>query len=124
MGDPLLGASQSRLTPFLGITFYRNPEAIACTIAGLSIALLGCKVDRAFRTIGAGGVGESLFTSLIPNALTPTHGFFDFADLYIADEHRKSIEHLTPPNILTSQEGSEGGSAIIRNPRQDLYEKI
>ena len=122
--DPQLGAAQARLSTFLGSTFYSNSEALSCTMAGLAIALIGENVDRAFWTIGAGGVGQSLFTSLIHNALAPTHGFFDCTALYLDDELRKTLEHLIPFKILTAQEGAEGGSAIIRNPRQDLYKKI
>ena len=124
MGDPQLGASQARLSAFFGIASYSNSEAVSCTISGLSIALIGENADRAFWTIGPGGVGQSLFTSLIHNAMAPTHGFFDCAALYLDDELRKTLEHLIPFKILTAQEGTEGGSAIIRNLRQYLYRKI
>ena len=77
--DPQLGAAHARLTAFLGSTFRSISEALSCTIAGLSIALIGENEGRAFWAIGPGGVGQSLFTSLIHNAMAPTHGFFDCA---------------------------------------------
>ena len=124
MRDHQLEAAQERLMKFLSSTFYKNSEALSCTIAGLSIAIIGENVDRAFWTIGSGGAGKSLFTSLIHNAMAPTRGFFDCASLYLDDELRKTLEHLIPFKILTAQEGTEGGSAIIRNLRQYLYRKI
>ena len=113
-----------RLRAFLDTTFYDNAYALKCTIAGISIALVGENVDRAFWTIGGGGVGQSLFTTLINSALSPMHTFFDCTSLYQDDELRKTLEHIVGYKVLTSQEGTEGGIASIRNLRQGLYKKI
>ena len=64
MGDPQLGASQARLSAFFGIASYSNSEAVSCTISGLSIALIGGKVDRDFWPISAGGLGGRLLRRL------------------------------------------------------------
>ena len=69
------------------------------------MALVGRNVGRAFWTIGGGGVGKSLFTSLIRNAMSPMRGFFDFTALYLDDELRKTLEHLIGFKVLTAQEG-------------------
>ena len=79
------------------------------------MALVGRNVGRAFWTIGGGGVGKSLFTSLIRNAMSPMNGFFDFKALYIDDELVKTLEHLIGAKVPTSQEGAEGGSSDLRN---------
>ena len=121
--DLHLGAAHARLSAFLGSAFYSNSEALSCTISGLAIAMIGENADRAFWTIGSGGAGKSLFTSLIHNAMAPTRGFLDCTALYLEDELRKTIDRLIPFKILAAQEGTEGGSAIIRNLRHDLYEK-
>ena len=100
-----LKPTQERLRPFLRSTFYGNADALCCNIAGLSMALIGRNVDRDSWTIGGGGVGQSLFTSLIHNAMSPMHGFFDCTALYLDDEIRETLEHLIGFEVITSQEG-------------------
>ena len=88
------------------------------------MALLGENVDRAFWTLGPGGVGQSLFTTLIHNDISPNARILR---LYIAVPRwrtQKTLEHIVGFRVLTAQEGTEGGSANIRNIRQDLYKKI
>ena len=113
-----------RLVGFLNTTFYDNEYAFRCTIAGLSMALLGENVDRACWAIGSGGAGQSLFATLIRNAINPMRGFFDCTSLYLDDELRKTLEHIVGYCVLAAQEGAEGGSANIRNIRQGIYKKI
>ena len=100
--------SHRRLVGFLNTTFYDNEYAFRCTIAGISMALLGENVDRAFWTIGSGGVGQSLLTTLIRNAISPMRGFFDCTSLYLDGELRKTMGHIVGYFVLTAQEGTEG----------------
>ena len=122
--DPLVGAALTRLELFLSRTFYNNERALECTMCALTLCFLGYNVDRAFWSIGGGGVGQSLFTSLINNAFYPKHGFFDCAALYQDDEMRKYVDLLSPFCVWTAQEGTEGGSEKIKHLRQDLYKKF
>ena len=114
----------ARPKQFLNITCYDNSYALTCAIAGLRLAPVGENVDRALWGIGPGGVGRSLFTSLIHNSLSPTHGFFDCTSLYLDGELMQTIGHIVGYFVLTAHEGEEGGSTNLRNPRQDLYKKI
>ena len=66
--DPLAETALARMKLFLDQTFYRNKRALGCTMAALSLCFMGRNVGRAFWSIGTGGVGQSLFTSLINSA--------------------------------------------------------
>ena len=112
------------MVEFLESTFCDNAWPLQCTIAGLSIALLVGNVDREFWSIGGGGVGLPLSTTLINNAIHPTHAFFDCDALYMDDELRKFLEQLVGRRVWTSQEATEGGTGNLKNLRQDLYKKI
>ena len=67
---------------------------------------------------------QSLFTTLLNSALSPTHAFFHCAPIYREGELRKTLEHIVGYNALTAQEGIEGGGANVRNPRHVLYNEI
>ena len=84
---------------------------------------MGQNVDRAFWSIGK-GVGQSLFSTLIHNAMIPMRGFCDCTSLYMVDELRKTLEHNVWYCGCTAQEAAEGGAGNIRNIRQDLYKKL
>ena len=58
--EKIFEESHARVVKFPGSTFCENAWALPRTIAGLSIALMWENVDRAFWTIGGGGVGQSL----------------------------------------------------------------
>ena len=122
--DHLADTALARLELFLIRTFYRNERALECTMSALTLCFLGYNVDRAFWSIGGGGVGQSLFTSLVNNAFYPKHGFFDCTALYQDDEMRKYVDLLSPFAIWAAQEGTEGGSEKIKHSRQDLYKKF
>ena len=95
-----------------------------CTIAGIALALMGQNVDRAFWSIGKGGVGQSLLSTLIHNAISPMRGFFDCTSLYMDDELRKTLGNSVGFCVNTAQEATEGGAGNLRNLRQDLYKKL
>ena len=121
--EKICAESYARVVKFLETTFCNNAWALQCTIAGISLALMGENVDRAFWTIGGGGVGQSLFTTLINNSISPKSGFFDFSALYMDGDVRKFLEQLVGPRAWTAQEATEGG-AEKRILRQDIYKKI
>ena len=83
-----------RLVGLPNTTFYDKEYAFRCTSAGLSIALLDGNVDRACWTIGSGGVGQSLFATLIHNAINPMRVFPECTSMYLDDELRKTLEHI------------------------------
>ena len=124
LSEPVLESALSRVWEFLRTTFTGNAWALECTIAGIALALMGQNVDRAFWSIGKGGVGQSLFSTLIHNAISPMHGFFDCTSLYMDDELRKTLENSVGFCVNTAQEATEGGTGNIRNLRQDLYKKL
>ena len=72
----------ARVGKFTDTAFCDNVWPLECTIAGISLALMGQNVDRASWSIGKGGVGKALFSTLIRNAMSPAHGFFDCTSLY------------------------------------------
>ena len=72
----------SRLRRFLNIAFYDKSYALQCTVDAMSMALIGENVDLPFWSIGSGGVGKALFTSLIHNSISPMRGFSDCAALF------------------------------------------
>ena len=78
IASSLLGESSTcvnrRLHEFISKTFYDNEYAMRFTFAGLAMAILGENVGRAFWTIGSDGVGKSLLTTLIHNAMNPMRG--------------------------------------------------
>ena len=119
MTERICENAHARAVKFLESTFCDNAWALQCTIAGISLALLGENVDRAFWTIGGGGVGQSLFTTLINNAISPMHGFFDCSALYMDGELRKFLEQMVGLRVWTAQEATEGGTEK-KSLRQDL----
>ena len=69
--DAVADSAVSRLRQFLNSTFYDNSYALQCTVAALSMALIGGNVDRAFCGIESGGVGQSLFYVINPKLDKP-----------------------------------------------------
>ena len=124
LSGPAIEDALVRVGRFLNTAFCDNAWALECSIAGLALALMGQNVDRAFWSIGKGGVGQSLFSTPIHNAMSPTRGFFDCASLYMGDELRKTLENRVGFCVNTAQEGDEGGTTNIRHLRQDLYKKL
>ena len=122
--DPLADTALARLELIPSRTFYRNERALESAMGALSLFFVGYNVDRAFWSIGGGGVGQSLFTALVNNALYPKHGFFDCAALYQDDEMRIYVDLLSPFCVWAAQGGTEGGSEKIKNLRRDLYRKF
>ena len=93
-------------------------------MAALSLCFAGRNVGRDFWSIGAGGVGQSLFTSLINNAFYPKQGFSDCTALNQDGEMGKFVDLLAPFCVWAAQAGEKGGSEKIENIRRDLYKKF
>lgn len=62
--------------------------ALQCQFAAQGLALRGRNVDRAFWTIGPGGVGQSLESHRIAALFGPLHTFLDLNIYYTDDEMR------------------------------------
>ena len=108
----------------LNIAFYDNSYVLAFAIAGSGLSRVCGNVDRAFWSIGLGGVCRSLFTSLIRNPLSPRRSFFDCTSLYLEDDLGKTIDHIIGYSVLTEKEGAEDWGTNLRNPRRGLYANI
>ena len=107
LGDASTCASR-RLNEFVSKTFRDDEYAMRCAFAGLAMAILGENVGRPFRTIGSGGVCQSLLTTLIHNAINPTHGYVDCDALRHDDELRKMISRATGYCVLTATDEAGG----------------
>lgn len=93
--DPVLEQARDRTDLFFRQTFYANEAAFRCNIAALSLALRGVNVDRAFWGVGAGGVGQSLFTAHLAALLGRLHAYLDTNIYYTDDEFRTSSPQLS-----------------------------
>ena len=83
-------------------------------------AKAGENVDRAFWTIGPGGVGQSLLSHHLHAVFASLHAFVDTTVFYSDDEMRKQAEHLVNKLVMTCQEAVEGSR---HGMRQDIYKK-
>ena len=117
--DPVLQTAIGKLTGFLGSAFVRNESALQCHFAAIALALRGSNVDRAFWTIGAGGVGQSILSHLIAAVFGSSHSFIDMNIYFSDDEFRKQADALVGKMVVTGQEAPDTRSAM----REDLYKK-
>ena len=124
LSEPVIEDAPARVGQFLNTSFCDNAWALECAIAGVAMALMCQNVDRAFWSIGKGGVGHSMFATLIHNAMSQMHGFFDCASLYMDDELRKTLGNIVGFCVNTAHVATEGGTTNIRHIRQDLYKKL
>ena len=105
LSGPVFDDAMVRVGQFLNTASRDNARALECSIAGAALALMGQNVDMAFWSIGKGGVGKSLFSTLIRNAMSPMRGFFDCASLYMGDELRKTLGNSVGFCVSAAQEG-------------------
>ena len=110
----------ARPDKFLTTTFYNIGPALLCNFAASGLSLRRCNVDRAFWSIGGGGVGQSLFTHLIASVVgRHNHHFLDMNCYYSDDELRKQGEYLAGKLVVTGQEMPDTNKPM----REDLYKK-
>ena len=74
-GDPVMASNKDRVLEFLSTTFFYNAAALVSQLAAICLTLPGIATVRAFITMGAGGVRQSLNTCLIANLFGGMHGF-------------------------------------------------
>ena len=117
--DPLLEQHVDRVLRFLQTTFHQNEASLGCHLAAMALVLRGHNVDRAFWTVGGGGVGQSLLSYLIANLWSLNHAFLDMNIYYSDDELRKQAELLAGKWVVTGQENPD----ISKEMREDLYKK-
>ena len=117
MHDAVLEQTMAGLTRFLSTTFFSNEAGLRCCFAAMVMALHGHNIDRAFWTLGAGGVGQSLFSHLIATLFGEGHAFVDMNCYYSDDELRKQAEGMVGKLVVTGQEVPE----TKRTMREDLY---
>ena len=86
--DAVAHAHVERLQRFLTTTFHNNAAALKCHFAAFSLVLRGYNIDRAFWTLGAGGVGQSLLSHLVATVFGDHHAFLDMNMYYTDDELR------------------------------------
>ena len=82
MHDAVLASHAERLLRFLRTTFFGNEAGLQCHFAAFGLVLRGFNIDRAFWTLGAGGVGQSLLSHLIATVFGDNHAFLDMNMCY------------------------------------------
>ena len=90
-----------------------------CCQAAQALAKRGENIDRCFIGIGPGGVGQSLYSTLLAAMCCHNHAFIDPNLWFQEDEFRKQIEQFAHCFIFTGQEGVQGH----RRVREDLYKR-
>ena len=117
--DPVLATNAQRLRRFLSTTFFQNEPALRCHFAAFALVLRGFNIDRAFWTLGQGGVGQSLLSHLVSSVFAENHAFLDMNMYYTDDELRKQGELLCGKAVVTGQEMPN----CTKEMREDLYKK-
>ena len=108
------------LTTFLSQTFWCNQHVLRCNQAALALAKRGLNIDRCFIGLSPGGVGQSLYTSLLSAALGDAHSYFDPSIFYLDEELRKQVENFVGCYAITGQECPETNKRL----REDLFKKL
>ena len=119
MHDAVQASHVTRLRRFLCTTFHDNAPALECHFAAFALVLRGFNIDRAFWTLGQGGVGQSLLSHLVATVFGDNHCFLDMNMYYTDDELRKQGELLCGKTVVTGQEMPN----CSREMREDLYKK-
>ena len=115
--DPVLEECSKRLEEFWFTTFWNNHAAFQCQLAAIALALRGRNVDRAFWSMGPGGVGQSLESHRLATLFGHLHAFLDLNIYYSDDELRKQSENIVGKLVVTGQEAEDGRQGL----KQDLY---
>ena len=86
---PIGVAAKKRMEAFSSQTFWGNAAALKVQMAMLVLALAGRNVDRAWWSIGSGGVGQSLNSHHIAQLFQSYHCFLDMDIFFDDDELRE-----------------------------------
>ena len=111
----------TRMENFYSQTFWDNDAAYKVQLAMLLLALSGCNVDRAWWSIGPGGVGQSLNSHHIAEIFQEYHAFLDMNMFYDDTEMRKQGDSLVGKRVYCGQENVAGAKKAMRG---DLYKKM
>ena len=117
--DPVLQSAEKAYFTFIAQTFWANLPVYECMQAAIALVKRGENIDRCFIGISPGGVGQSLYSSLLDAMFGHLHAFFDPNIWYNDEEMRKQIANMEGCVILTAQEAPETN----RKLREDLYKK-
>ena len=117
--DPVLDTAKRGLERFLQTTFWENLPVLMCCQAAQALAKRGESIDRYFIGIGPGGVGQSLYSTLLAAMYCHNHAFIDPNLWFQEDELRKQIEQFAHCFIFTGQEPPQGH----RRVREDRCKK-
>ena len=90
-------------------------------MAMVLLALSGRNVDRAWWTVGPGGVGQSLNSCLIANLFGRDHHYMDMNLFYEEGEMRKQGDSMAGHRVFTGQEAITNAKQKMR---EDLYKKL
>ena len=88
-------------------------------MAALALAKRGLNIDKLFIGVSPGGVGQSLYSSLLHAMHEGSAAYFDPNVWYHDDELRKQVEQWSHCWILTGQEAPQDS----RRMREDLFKK-
>ena len=109
---------------FLASTYWNNEAALKCQLAAMILALRGRNVERAFWTLGPGGVGQSLNTDhLIANTFGSNHSFVDLNIYCTPDEFRRQAEGFAGKCVVTGQEVPSTEKILERGVVQEAHDK-
>ena len=114
-------AASHRLETFFAQTFWNNNAAWVVQMCMICLALAGRNIDRAWWTIGPGGVGQSLKSCLIANLFGHSHHYMDMNVFYDDSEIRKQGENMAGSSVFTGQEAI---TTAKQKMREDLYKKL
>ncbi|CAE7461722.1 unnamed protein product [Symbiodinium sp. CCMP2592] len=120
MLDPVAEDVRKRVELFWKTTYWANAEAVQVFMASFVLAPRGENVDRAFWSIGSGGVGQSLQTAHLEAILGEYHTCLDMNIYFVDEEMRKQAANIVGKIVVTGQESVQGSR---RSMREDIYKK-
>ena len=97
-----------RMQRFYKQTFWNNTALLKVQYAMCCLALAGRNIDRAWWSVGPGGVGQSLNTWHISKVFQHYHCYLDMNILFDDTEFRKQGDQNLQQIVFTGQETVQG----------------
>jgi len=110
--DPYEKSVGDRLDRFYAQSFFQNHVALEVQYAMILLAIAGENIDRAWWSVGKGGVGQSLNSHHIAALFGALHGFLDMNIYFSDDELRKQGDFIAGKKVVTGQECVHGQKMI------------
>ena len=113
--------TRTRMKRFYKQTFWNNLQLLKVQYAMCLLALAGRNVDRAWWSVGPGGVGQSLNSWHTAKVFQSYHCYLDMNILFDDTEFRKQGDQNVQKIVFTGQETVQGAK---KKMREDLYKKL